>query len=145
MAESPTENVRIGKFDILATYAYVEALGEGKTDADARQRGMVAAIMGAQARRGTHHAQGHGDDFEAQKAAAERKQKTSITAESFDHQVAGKMGDFFAQEFLPVMKSLVHSGKSYEDVKRVVKIPSTWGAKISGQQFLERVRQSRGS
>jgi hypothetical protein len=36
------------------------------------------------------------------------------------------------------MKKLVEAGKSYDEVKRLVKIPSTWGAKISGEQFREK-------
>jgi len=39
---------------------------------------------------------------------------------------------------LPTMKKLVEAGKSYDEVKRLVKIPSTWGAKITGVQFRER-------
>ncbi len=65
-------DVSIGKFDILATYAYAHALVNGMDDHEAKQRGMVAAIMGARA------------------------------------------------------------------VKRLVKIPATWGAKISEKQFKER-------
>jgi hypothetical protein len=49
------------------------------------------------------------------------------------------MGKFFDEVFLPSMKKLVEAGLSYDDVKRLVKIPSTWGAKISGEQFKERV------
>jgi hypothetical protein len=37
------------------------------------------------------------------------------------------------------MKKTVETGLSYDEVKRVVKIPTTWGAKISGDQFRERV------
>ncbi len=48
----PLDAVSIGKFDILATYAYAKALLDGMTDDEAKQRGMVAAIMGAQARLG---------------------------------------------------------------------------------------------
>jgi hypothetical protein len=141
VAASDPANVRIGKFDILATYAYVEALGQGLSDADARQRGMVAAIMGAQARLGVQRRHTHDDDFGALKEAAERKKKTTITAESFDHQVADKLGGFFTASFLPTMKALFEAGLSYDDVKRLVQIPSTWGAKISGEQFLERTRR----
>ena len=36
------------------------------------------------------------------------------------------------------MKKLVEAGLSYDEVKRLVKIPGTWGAKISGEQFKER-------
>ena len=49
------------------------------------------------------------------------------------------MGKFFDDVFLPSMKKLVEARRSYEDVKRLVKIPGTWGAKITGEQFEERV------
>ncbi len=126
----------IGKFDILATYTYAHALLDGRDDDEAKQRGMVAAIMGAQARLGIRKE--HHEEFQAQKEAAEKKKKTTITAESFDKQVAHRMGSFFDDVFLPMMKKLVEAGLSYDDVKRLVKIPATWGAKISGRQFQER-------
>ena len=133
------DDVSIGKFDILATYAYFEALLHGMPDDEAKQRGMVAAIMGAQAKLGVRRE--HHEEFQAQKEAAERKKKTTITAESFDKQVAHKMGGFFEDTFLPTMKRLVEAGLSYDEVKRLVKIPSTWGAKISGEQFRERAAE----
>ena len=98
---------------------------------------MVAAIMGAQARLGIRKE--HHEEFQAQKEAAEKKKKTTITAESFDKQVAHKMGEFFDDVFLPTLKKLVEAGLSYDEVKRLVKIPSTWGAKITGEQFEDRV------
>jgi hypothetical protein len=98
----------------------------------------VAAIMGAKARLG-HRSGTRKNDFQHQKQAAEKKKKTTITAESFDHQVADKMGVFFDEVFLPTMKRLVEAGLSYDEVKRVLKIPGTWGAKITGDQFRERV------
>jgi len=133
----PLDDVTIGKFDILATYAYARALLDGMTNDEAKQRGMVAAIMGAQARLGIRKE--HHEEFQAQKEAAEKKKKTTITAESFDKQVADKMGEFFDEVFLPTMKKLVEAGLSYDKVKSVVKIPSTWGAKIKGEQFEDRV------
>jgi hypothetical protein len=136
---SPSGDVSIGKFDILATYTYAHALLGGMDDDEAKQRGMVAAIMGAQARLGIRRE--HKEEFQAQKEAAEKKKKTTITAESFDKQVAHKMGGFFNEVFLPMMKKLVEAGKSYDEVKRLVKIPSTWGAKISGDQFRERLSE----
>ena len=81
---------------------------------------------------------GTGDDHKADKDAAEKK-KTTITAESFDHQVSDKMGGFFKKTFFPTMKKLVKAGLSYDEVKRLVKIPTTWGAKISGENFQRRV------
>jgi hypothetical protein len=136
MAKKPPGDVSIGKFDILATYVYTHSLLSGLDDDEAKQRGMVAAIMGAQARLGVrkdHHA-----EFQSQKEAAEKKKKTTITAESFDKQVGHKMGDFFKEVFLSSMKKLVEAGLSYDEVKRLVKIPTTWGAKIKGEQFQER-------
>ncbi len=70
-------------------------------------RQMVAAMMGAQARlviRKEHH-----EEFQAQKESAEKKKKTTITAESFDKQVAHKMGKFFDDVFLPNLKKLVEA------------------------------------
>ena len=52
------------------------------------------------------------------------------------------MSDFFDDVFLPVMKKLIEAGLSYDEVKRLVKIPSTWGAKISGDQFRERASEA---
>src|SRR4051812_23755016 len=137
MAKKSLDDVSIGKFDILATYTYVEALLHGTPDDEAEQRGMVAAIMGAQARLGIRKE--HHEEFQAQKEAAEKKKKTTITAESFDKQVAHKMGGFFHEVFLPALKKLAEAGRSYDEVKLLVKIPSTWGAKISGEQFKKRV------
>ena len=51
------------------------------------------------------------------------------------------MGKFFDDSFLPTLKKLVEAGISYDDVKQLVMIPSTWGAKISGQQFKERTEE----
>src|SRR3954454_1047965 len=97
------DDVSIGKFDILATYTYAKGLLDGLDDDEAKERGMVAAIMGAKARLGQRGST-HQDDYKADKEAAEKKKKTTITAESFDRQVADKMGDFFDEVFLPTMK-----------------------------------------
>ena len=133
MAKSKPVDVSVGKFDILATYAYAQALLDGLDDNEARERGMVAAVLGAKARLG------HTSDHKADKEAAEEKKKTTITAESFDHQVADKMGGYFGKTFLPNMKKLVKAGLSYDELKKLVKVPTTWGAKISGETFQERV------
>lgn len=133
MTAKKPEAVSIGKFDILATYTYAKALREGTSDSEARERGMVAAIMGAKARAG-HPGGSHQSD----KEAAEKKKKSTITAQSFDRQVASKMGSFFENEFLPAMKNLVGEGMSYDEVKRLVRIPRLWGAKITGEQFIKR-------
>ncbi len=138
MAKRPSGDVSVGKFDILATYAYARGLHDGLPDEEAREKGMVAAVMGAKARLGHTTGGTHSDDYRADKEAAEKKKKTTITAESFDRQVVDKMGGFFEKVFLPTMKQLVEVGLSYDEVKRLVKIPTTWGAKITGEQFVER-------
>src|SRR3954471_16490041 len=138
MEKARSGDVSIGKFDILATYTYAKGLLDGLPEEEAKERGMVAAVMGARAKSG--HASGtHRDDYKSDKDAAERKKKATITAESFDHQVADKMGGFFDDVFLPTMKKLVGAGLSYDEVKRLVKIPTTWGAKITGEQFRDRL------
>ena len=138
MAKKSPDDVSIGKFDVLATYTYAKALHDGLDDDEAKQRGMVAAIMGAKARMG-HAGGGHPDDYKADKQAAERKKKTTITAESFDRQVADKLGAFYDGVFLPGLKTLVEAGLSYDEVKKALKIPATWGAKIGGAKFRERI------
>ena len=142
MAESKSKDISIGKFDILATYTYARALLDGLSDDDAKVRGMVAAIMGAQMRLGTRQHHGHEDHFQTEKERAEKKKKTTITAASFDHQVADKMGAFFDDVFLPMMRKLVQADLSYDEVKKVVDIPARWGAKISGEQFEKRAAQA---
>src|SRR5262245_11391918 len=140
MAKQAPSDVSIGKFDILATYTFAHALLSGLDEDEAKQRGMVAAVMGAQARLGVRKE--HHEEFEAEKEAAEKKKKTTITAEAIDRQVAGKMGGFFDELFLPTMKKLVEAGLSYDEVKRLVKIPPTWGAKITEEQFRERTSKA---
>jgi hypothetical protein len=142
MAKAKESPVAIGKFDILAGYTYAKALRDGHPKDEAKERGMVAAVMGAQNRLGRRTV--HEGDFGSLKEAAEKKKKTTITAGSFDRQVKAKMGTFFNRVFLPAMKAFVRADLSYEDVKRVLEIPSTWGAKISGEQFERRTKGEAG-
>ena len=136
MATKNVDAVSIGKFDVLATYTYAKALLAGADDSEAKERGMVAAIMGARARLG--YADSHHKDYQADKKAAEKKKRTTITPRSFDRQVSGKLGKYFDATFLPAIKRLVEAGLSYEDVKRLIRFPATWGAKISGEEFERR-------
>ena len=46
-------DVRIGKFDILATYTYARALHDGLDDDKAKQRGMVPDRTSMEAGHGT--------------------------------------------------------------------------------------------
>ena len=66
---------KIGKFDIFATYIYVQQKLAGMDDNSAKVHGFVVAVMGAQAKTG-----GGGGSFDAVKKSAEKKKKTTITA-----------------------------------------------------------------
>ena len=140
MAETQShDDVLIGKFHILATFTYASALLDGMGDDEAKERGIVAAIMGAKARLGHRAKSTSADDHLADKTAAEKKKKHTITAETFDRQVADKMGPFFGETFLPAITKLAKADLAYDQVKAVLKIPSTWGAKIRASDFRGRV------
>ena len=144
MAETRSrDDVLIGKFDILATFTYAGALLDGMGDDEAKELGIVAAIMGAKARLGHHGKSTSADDHKADKSAAEKKKKHTITAQRFDRQFADKMGPFLEETFLPRFRKLAEAGLSYDQVKRLIKIPTTWGAKITGEQFQERAVVSK--
>jgi hypothetical protein len=60
--------VLIGKFDTLATYTYAKALLNRLGEEEAKQWGMIAAGIGAQARLGIRKE--HHEEFRAQMEAA---------------------------------------------------------------------------
>ena len=106
MAKPTLRKYAIGKFDILATYTYAKALLDG-VPTTRRSSGAWSRRSWGPGRLGVRkHAP---RDVRGQKEAAEKKKKTTITAESFDHQVADKMGEFFDDVFLPTMKKLVEA------------------------------------
>ena len=126
--------IKVGKFDILATFTYTKQLGSGATKERAKEYGMVVAICGA--RGGGGGRRGGGSNFEVLKAAAGKKKKGgTITADMFDRQVARKFGDFF-ETFVGGMEDFIDRGMTYDQIKEAVAIPSTRGAKITLEQFL---------
>ena len=48
------------------------------------------------------------------------------------------MGGFFEDVFLPTLEDLIEAGLFHDEVEKLLKIPATWGAKITGEQFVER-------
>ena len=120
--------VRVGKFEILATYTYAKALLDGLPEGEAKERGMVAAVMGAKAKGG--HGGGTHDDHKADKDAAEKKKKTTITAESFDHQVADKMGGFFDVEYMGSIKIIAVAKRSYYEAGKLSMLPAKTGSSL---------------
>ena len=55
------------------------------------------------------------------------------------------MGGFFGRSFLPTRKKLVKAGLSYDEVRKLVKISTTSGAKITGEAFKERASETLGA
>ena len=139
--EQPAESVPIGKFDILATYTYASALLDGLDDGEAKQRGMVAAIMGAKARLGIRSGSHDEITRPTRPPPRRRKRRRSRPSRSTSRSPT-RWARFFEDVFLPTMRKLIEAGLSYVEVKRTVKIPSTWGAKISGKAFEERASKA---
>ena len=123
--KQPSDDVSIGKFDILATYTYAQALLDGLDDDEAKQRGMVAAIMGvrhgwASGRNTTRSSRPR------RKPPRRRKRRPSPPSRSTSRSLT-RWASFFDDVFLPMIKKLVEAGMSYDEVKRLVKIPRPGG------------------
>jgi hypothetical protein len=134
---TPHSDVLIGKFEILATYTYAKALRDGLSEPEARQRGIVAAVMGARSRgvsRGGPRTPAVAKA--SRQGAATRKQ--TLTDATFDVQVAARMQPFYDSVFLPAIKKMVDARLTYDQVKDILKIPPAVGAKITTKQFAER-------
>ena len=132
---------KIGKFDIFAAYMYATGKKQGLSEDEAKSYGYSIAVLGAQAKMGhrkSKKAKPYKSDVAAVKQAASAKKKTTITSDNYDKHFA-KFGSFYDEVFLPGIEKVVDEGLSYEDVKKRVDIPSTWGAKISEEQFIERI------
>lgn len=130
------DDVRIGKFDLLATYTYARARLDGLSEGECKERGLVAALMGSRPRLGP--AGSDYEDHEVRKEVVERKKKTRITPQAFDRQVADKFGAFFDDVFVPTMEDLIETGLFYDEVEKGLQIPATWGATIGGEEFEDR-------
>jgi hypothetical protein len=135
--EATRNDTLIGKFEILATYTYAKALRDGLPEPEAKQRGIVAAVMGARSRGASRGGPRAPADSKTSKQGAATKKQT-LTAATFDQQVAAKMQPFYASVFLPTIKKLVDCRLSYGQVKDILKISPALGAKITAKQFEER-------
>jgi len=133
------KSVKVGKFDIFAVYSYVKGMAEGMAEDDAKVYGFSIAVIGARARMGGGgRPSGKSDVSVLAEAAGKKKKKNSITVDDYDKLVT-KMGDFYNMNFLPGMKKMFESGLSYDEVKKMVDIPSTIGAKITSDEFVSKV------
>jgi hypothetical protein len=130
-------DLRINKFEILATYTYAKALHDGVSDREAKERGIVAAVMGARSRGvGRRSRSQPGGSSEGNSATSPRKR--TLTAETYDQEVYSKLRPFYDSEFLPTMKKLVDAHLSYQQVKEVVEMPVAIGARITALEFSSR-------
>ena len=136
MAKKPA-NISIGKFEILATFAYAQALLGGADDDEAKRLGLLDAVKGANYRR---KKEGIGGKSEPEH---DRARESSVTAQAFDRQIKTKLGAYFDDVLLPAMKQATAAGLTYGEVKAIVAIPSTWGAKVTGEQLRERWEAAR--
>jgi len=134
---APRTDTLIGKFEILATYTYAKALRDGLPDPEAKQRGIVAAVMAARSRGVSRGGPRAPADSKASKPGAATRKQT-LTAATFDEQVAAKLQPFYGSVFLPAIKQLVYTRLTYDQVKEILKIPPAIGAKITAKQFEER-------
>ena len=145
LANRPEGGLSIGKFDLLATYTYAGSLRDGFPEPEARVRGITAAVMGTRARGWKRGGAGARPIWVRESAGPEpltpRKKAKTLTATSFDQQVAEKDGPWFAGTFLPTMKQLVATRLSYENLKTLLAMPPEFGSKISPRQFEERARK----
>lgn len=130
------DNVKVGKFDIFAAYMYAKGLQEGMPESEAKVYGYSIAVLGARARNGGGRRGGGKTDTQVLAQAAGKK-KSSITSAQYNRHME-KLGAFYTKVFLPRIKKLVKKGVSYEDVKVIVDIPRTIGAKITGAEFTSR-------
>ena len=129
----------IGKFEILATHVYVKSLRAGRSESQAKERGILAAVMAARARGVKRGGTKTKPELAADGPSTKDRAK-SLTAETFDQQVATKMGPFFGSTFLLLMKRMVDAGLSYEEVKQAINLSPEVGAKISATEFERRAR-----
>jgi hypothetical protein len=128
---------RIDKFEILATYTYAKALHDGVSDREAKERGIIAAVMGARSRGVGRRSRSQPGGSSALNSATSPRKKT-LTAEAYDQEISGKLRPFYDSVFLPTMKKLVDAHLSYQQVKNVVEIPAAIGARITALEFSSR-------
>lgn len=100
------------------------------------ESGIVAAVMASRTR---------GVRRGGPKAAADPKatRKRTLTAATFDEQVAARLQPFYGSVFLPTIKNLVDARLTYDQVKALIQIPPAVGAKITAKEFAERTADYR--
>lgn len=130
--------VKIGKFDILATYSFVQCVKAGTPVNQAKGYGYMIAVCGAKGSRPAAYKPSSKPVTSAPKAKA--KSTNVFSASDFDGKVVAKMGDYFKKTFLPAIEKFVKKGYTYDQVKAALKFPPVRGAKLTGDEFSKRVK-----
>jgi len=132
------KSIKIGKWDIISEYHRIEWLKAGHNEEEAKIHGIVIAVVGYQARLGKEPQKYKLEQKGKEKGVSvtHRKQEKWITTADFD-KIVKKIGDkYYKKLFSPAIENLYNKGYSYDDVKKVVGIPSTIGAKITLDKFI---------
>lgn len=132
------KSIKIGKWDIISEYHRIDWLKAGHNEEEAKIHGIVIAIVGYQARLGKEIQKYKLEQKGNEKGVSitHRKKEKWITPKEFD-KIIDKIGDkYYKKIFSPAIENLYNEGHSYNDVKKVVGIPSTIGAKITLDKFL---------
>jgi hypothetical protein len=133
------KTIKIGKWDIISEYHKLDWLKQGYSEEEAKIHGIVIAVVGYQARLGKQAQQYKIEQKGKEKGVSltHRKKEKWITTKDFD-KIIKKMGkEYYEGLFAPAIETLYNKGYSYDDVKKAVNIPSTIGAKISLEKFLQ--------
>ena len=132
------KSIKIGKWDIISEYHRIEWFKAGHNEEEAKIHGIVIAIVGYQARLGKQTQKYKLEQKANEKGVSitHRKKEKWITPKEFD-KIINKIGvKYYKKVFSPAIENLYNQGYSYDEVKKVIGIPSTIGAKITLDKFL---------
>lgn len=123
-----------GKFELLATYAYIVAKLCGEADDDAKRHGYYVAVCGTRFDTSQKNIYADADML------AKAKPSSSIGAADFEKVISRVGGiDWFVCTFKPTIINLIRKGYSFDDIKGILRIPKERGAKLSQREFEENV------
>jgi hypothetical protein len=133
------KSIKVGKWDIISEYHRIDWLKKGYNEEEAKIHGIVIAIVGYQARLGKQT-----QKYKLEKKGKEkgvsithRKKERWITSKEFD-EIIDKIGEkYYKDIFSTSIENLYNKGYSYDEVKKAVEIPSTIGAKVTLDKFLQ--------
>ena len=135
------KSIKVGKWDIISEYHRIDWLKKGYNEEEAKIHGIVIAIVGYQARLGKQTQKYKLEKKRKEKGVSvtHRKKERWITTKDFD-EIIDKIGEkYYNSIFSPAILNLYNKGYSYDEVKKAVEIPSTIGAKVTLDKFLQYV------